>query len=76
MARLSDQHLVRTMFPVDDLQWRKWMNQGYYIRQGVSMREMTASQRNAVLGLMRASLSAKGFELTPNAYASTKPWPR
>ena len=66
MATLSDQQMVRTMFPVDDPQWRKWMNQGYYTRQGVSMREMTGSQRHAALGLMRASLSAKGFELTRN----------
>jgi hypothetical protein len=66
MATLDDQQLVRTMFPVDDPQWRKWMNQGYYVRAGVSMREMTVSQRSAALGLMRASLSAKGFELTRN----------
>ncbi len=66
MATLSDQQLIRTMFPVDDLQWRKWMNQGYYVRDGVSMRDMSAAQRNAALGLMRASLSAKGFELTRN----------
>ena len=66
LATLSDQQLVRTMFPVDDPQWRKWMNQGFYIRDGVSMREMTAAQRNAALNLMRASLSAKGFELTRN----------
>ncbi len=66
MATLSDQQLVRTMFPVDDPQWQKWMNQGYYVREGVSMREMTSAQRNAALSLMRASLSAKGFELTRN----------
>jgi hypothetical protein len=66
MATLSDQQLVRTMFSVDDAQWRKWMNQSYYTRQGVSMREMTSVQRNAALGLMRASLSARGFELARN----------
>ncbi len=66
LATLSDQQLVRTMFPVDDPQWRRWMNQGFYIRDGVSMREMTIAQRNAALNLMRVSLSAKGFELTRN----------
>jgi hypothetical protein len=66
MSTLSNQQLVRTAFPVDDLQWRKWMNQGYYTRQGVSLREMTETQRRAALNLMRASLSAKGFELTRN----------
>ena len=66
LSTLSDQQLVRTIFPVDDPQWRKWMNQGYYTRQGVSLRDMTATQRNAALGLLRASLSARGFELTRN----------
>ena len=66
MKTLSDEQLVRTMFPVDDPQWRKWMNQGYYTRQGISLREMSAGQRDAALNLMRASLSSKGFELTRN----------
>src|ERR1700692_1629551 len=35
----------RTMFAVDDPEWRKWMNQHFYVRQGVSFQEMTASQR-------------------------------
>ena len=54
------------MFPVDDIQWRKWMNQHFYVRQGISFQEMTEAQRDAAFGLMRASLSAKGFELTRN----------
>ncbi len=63
LSSLNNQQLVRTSFPVDDPQWRKWMNQGFYTRQGVSMREMTRLQREAALQLMRASLSSKGFEL-------------
>ena len=66
MATLSNQQLVRTMFPVDDPQWRKWMNQGYYVREGVSMREMTIAQRSAALCLMRAWLSSKVFDLARN----------
>ncbi|AXC11602.1 hypothetical protein ACPOL_2278 [Acidisarcina polymorpha] len=66
MATLSDQQLVRTVFPVDDPQWRKWANQGYYVRSGVSMRDMTTPQREAAMALMRASLSAKGFDLARN----------
>ena len=27
--------------PVDDPEWRKWMNQRFYVRQGVSFVEMT-----------------------------------
>jgi hypothetical protein len=63
---LSNVQLARTMFPIDDLQWRKWMNQHFYVRQGISFEEMTDAQRDAAFGLMRASLSAKGLELTRN----------
>ena len=40
------------------------MNQHSYQRQGVSLQEMTPAQREAALGLMSASLSAKGMRLT------------
>jgi len=54
----------RTLYPVDDPEWRKWMNQHFYVRQGVSFMEMTDKQRNAAFGLMQASLSARGMKLT------------
>jgi len=63
---LTNVQLARTMFPIDDLQWRKWMNQHFYARQGISFQEMTDVQRDAAFGLMHTSLSAKGFELTRN----------
>jgi Protein of unknown function (DUF3500) len=63
---LSGVQLTRTMFPVTDIQWRKWMNQHFYARQGISFQEMTDAQREAAFGLMHASLSTKGFELTRN----------
>jgi hypothetical protein len=66
LASLSNVQRIRTMFPVDDPEWRKWMNQHFYARQGVSFQEMNASQRDAAFGLMRASLSARGLELTRN----------
>ena len=66
IASLSNVQLARTMFPVDDIKWRKWMNQHFYVRQGVSLQEMTEVQREAAFALMRASLSAQGFELSRN----------
>lgn len=66
IASLTNAQLARTMFPIDDAQWRKWMNQHFYVRDGISLAEMTDAQREAAFGLMRASLSAKGFELTRN----------
>jgi hypothetical protein len=66
IASLDNVQLAKTMFPVDDVQWRKWMNQHFYVRQGISMQEMTAAQRDLAFGLMRVSLSTRGFELTRN----------
>jgi hypothetical protein len=66
IASLNSVQLAKTMFPVDDIQWRKWMNQHFYVRQGVSLQEMTEAQRELAFGLMRASLSTRGFELTRN----------
>ena len=64
LAVLTKEQRAKTMFAVDDPEWRKWMNQHFYIRQGVSFLEMTEPQREAAFGLVRASLSAKGLKLT------------
>jgi Protein of unknown function (DUF3500) len=66
IGTLNPVQLARTMYPVDDVEWRKWMNQHFYARQGVSFADMTDRQREAAFGLMRASLSSQGFELTRN----------
>ena len=66
IASLTSVQLIRAMFPTDDIQWRKWMNQHFYVRHGISFQDMTDAQRDAAFGLMHASLSAKGFELTRN----------
>ncbi len=64
LASLTEDQRARTMFPVDDDEWRKWMNQHFYVRQGVGFDEMNETQREAVFGLMRASLSADGLKLS------------
>jgi len=66
LASLTKEQRDRTMFPVDDPEWRKWMNQHFYVRQGVSMKEMTEAQNKAAFGLLSASLSARGMTLTRN----------
>ena len=66
LASLTAEQRAKTMFPVDDPEWRKWMNQHFYVRQGVSFKEMSEAQRNAAFGLFSASLSARGLELTRN----------
>ena len=66
ISTLTTVQLAHTLFPVDDVEWRKWMNQHFYVRQGISFQEMTPVQRDAALGMMRVSLSARGLELTQN----------
>ena len=64
LTSLAGEQRARTLFQTDDLEWRKWMNQHFYVRQGVSFKEMTERQREAAFGLLRASLSAKGLQLS------------
>jgi hypothetical protein len=64
LKALTQEQRQKTVFGVDDDEWRKWMNQHFYVRQGVSFEEMTEPQRQAALGLLRASLSAKGLQLS------------
>ena len=59
---LTPQQWAQTFFPVEDVEWRKWMNQHFYIRQGTSFKDMTDKQREAAFNLLRASLSAKGLQ--------------
>ena len=64
LASLDHAQRGRTLFALDDPEWRKWMNQHFYVRQGVSFQEMTAPQRAAAFGLLEAALSARGLRLT------------
>jgi hypothetical protein len=59
---LTPEQHAKTVFSVDDPEWRKWMNQHFYIRQGTGFNEMTEVQREAAFDLLRASLSAKGLQ--------------
>src|SRR5689334_5760694 len=64
LAGLTAAQRRKTTFAVGDDEWRKWMNQSFYVRQGVSLLEMTPAQRDLAFGLLRASLSAKGLKQT------------
>jgi hypothetical protein len=64
LAGLTQAQRGKTLFGVDDPEWRKWMNQSFYVRQGVSFLDMAPDQKEKAFGLLRASLSAKGLRLT------------
>lgn len=64
LTALTPEQKSKTTFSIDDPEWRKWMNQHFYIRQGIAFDEMSDDQRAAAFGLLQASLSAKGLQLT------------
>jgi hypothetical protein len=64
LGALTPEQRAKTKFPVDDPEWRKWMNVHRWPRQGVTFLEMSEAQRAAAFGLIGASLSAKGLKLT------------
>jgi len=66
LAGLTEADRARTVFPVTSNEWRDWNNVHRYDRQGVSLRELSDDQRQLAFGLMRAGLSAKGFEQSRN----------
>ena len=62
LATLTDEQRGKAKFPVDDPEWRRWANQHSLPRQGVSFTELDEVQREAAYALMKAGLSAKGFQ--------------
>ena len=64
LAGLTEEQRKMTMFPVDDLEWRKWDNRHFYTQQGVGFEDMTEQQRKLAFALFRSSLSAKGLKKT------------
>ncbi len=61
---LNDEQRKRTMYAVNDDEWRKWDNTHTPPRQGVGFNEMTEAQRQLAFNLIGAGLSAKGLKLT------------
>ena len=64
LASLTPEQRAKTVYPIDDPQWRRWNNVNTFVRQGVGMYQMTEDQREAGINLLRASLSAKGLQLS------------
>ena len=64
LASLSKENRKKTVFPVDDIEWRKWDNRHRYARQGAGFDKMTKGQRELAFNLMESSLSARGLKQT------------
>jgi hypothetical protein len=68
LSTLTQAQKIKTQFAVDDPEWRKWSNidNGIYVRQGISFEEMADSQKSAAWSLLQTSLSADGLSLSRN----------
>jgi hypothetical protein len=61
---LSEEQRKKTMFRMDDAEWRMWDNRPRVPRQGVGFNEMSERQRELAFDLVRAGLSARGLKKT------------
>ena len=66
LKSLTQEQWAEATFTIADDEWRKWCNvdNGIYIRQGVSLKEMSVEQKKLAFHLMQTSLSAKGLQLS------------
>jgi hypothetical protein len=65
LARLSPAQRAAGCYPVDSELWRHWQNTELYVEHhGLRLDEVAAPVQEAVLAVLRASLSAKGYDVT------------
>jgi hypothetical protein len=63
LASLTPDERATASFDVDSVEWQNWSNiHPYLCRHGVCLDDLHDEQKHAALGLVRASLSAAGFE--------------
>jgi len=63
LAALPEDQSAHATFPVDATEWRSWSNiHPFVMRHGVLIEELDDRRRELALGIVRASLSATGFE--------------
>lgn len=62
LASLDSARRQKISFAVDSTEWRHWANVHRFQREGVSLAEMTAEQRERAYALLRTSLSARGYK--------------
>jgi len=59
---LSASQKAKASFPIDDNEWRTWANIHISPRKGVSLMEMSNTQKELAFDMVRAGLSARGFK--------------
>ena len=65
LGLLTETQRSTSCFPADSTTWRRWQNtENYFEDYGLRLEEIGDAQREAVLAVLRASLSAKGYEMS------------
>ena len=65
LAQLSAEQRGATCFPVDSELWRHWQNTELYVEHhGLRLDEVDDSTKQAVMNVLRAALSGKGYQIT------------
>jgi hypothetical protein len=62
LAGLDAAQRKAATFPVDDQEWRWWINIHLAERQGVELKQLSEQQRDLAFGVLAAGLSAKGLK--------------
>jgi Protein of unknown function (DUF3500) len=67
LASLAPDERATASFDVDSAEWRNWSNiHPYLCRHGVCLDDLQDAQKHAALALVRAGLSAAGYETARN----------
>src|SRR5262245_8006528 len=65
LTRVDPVLRARMSFPVDSNMWRSWQNTEMYFEDyGLRLEEVSPELREGVMAVVRASMSAKGFEMS------------
>lgn len=68
LAALSAEQRTAIRYEVDGPEWRQWFNPEFNaMRHGILIESLEAGQREIALGLLRASLSARGYQSARDA---------
>ncbi len=63
VADLTPEQRSRAQFPIDSQEWRSWLNIApNFFRHGVMLEDLSPGTRELALDLLRATLSARGFD--------------
>jgi len=64
LSLLTEAQRKASRFTADSKTWRRWQNtENFFEDYGLRLEEVSDAQREAVLAVLRASLSAKGFQM-------------